>query len=158
MFTLGTLRENTNKITANNGAEKDNDLIVPEEDMERLLQPTKGILNDTIHKADEVLLPRVFVSFVRGLWDATGRDMQLYLEDLSETRENRSWLQRCAAAAAMESMDEFFKSAMQERHELHERDLQDPPESVRKCHQQLIKYLSNGSGTTNTLYNSFTVY
>ena len=101
----------------------------------------------------------MLVSFCRGLWDATGRDMQLYLEDLSEMRENKSWLQRCAAAAAMESMDEFFRSAMQERHELHEKDLQDPPESVRKCHQQLVRYMGAGPAANgNNLYTSFSVF
>ena len=156
---MGATRDaSRNSLGSRSNAAAAGDLVVPEEEVERALQPAKSMLADAIRRADEVLLPRVFVSFVRGLWDAAGRDMQLHLDDLSSARENQSWLQRCAAAAAMDNLDAFFKSAMQERHEVHEKDLRDEPEAVRKCHQELGKFLASGSGNNTGLYTSYTLF
>ena len=48
--------------------------------------------------------------------------------------------------------------AMQERHEVHEKDLRDEPEAVRKCHQELGKFLASGSGNNTGLYTSYTLF
>ena len=77
---------------------------------------------------------RAFVALTRGVWDALAQQVMLFL--LDDCKENSSWTQRAAAAAAAEALAQLFGTLLSGQegglgHDVREEDLR-PPEHARR--------------------------
>jgi hypothetical protein len=77
---------------------------------------------------------RAFVALTRGVWDALAQQVMLFL--LDDCKENSSWTQRAAAAAAADALAQLFGTLLSGAegglgHDVREEDLR-PPEHARR--------------------------